>query len=256
MRMYKYRYGSGISMRAAILLGMVFLLIACAQQTCTEEAKLCPDGSSVGRTGPNCEFAPCQLDVPVPVGCTKELKICLDGSTVGRTGVDCAFAQCPSEMPTCNYDDPAKPYTFQTVGECAVSLFTCARGYVYFSDSCGCGCRPIEVEEPSCDYDNPTKSYVRKSVDECARIRFMCAEGKEYFSDDCGCGCQSAPAQHACDPAGSSMTLCTMEYAPVCGWYKENIQCIKYPCAQTFSNDCAACQNEHVAHWTDGECPI
>jgi hypothetical protein len=26
---------------------------------CTMEAKLCPDGSSVGRTGPNCEFASC-----------------------------------------------------------------------------------------------------------------------------------------------------------------------------------------------------
>jgi hypothetical protein len=26
---------------------------------CTQEAKLCPDGTSVGRTGPNCEFAPC-----------------------------------------------------------------------------------------------------------------------------------------------------------------------------------------------------
>lgn len=26
---------------------------------CTMEAKLCPDGSSVGRQGPNCEFAPC-----------------------------------------------------------------------------------------------------------------------------------------------------------------------------------------------------
>jgi len=26
---------------------------------CTQEAKLCPDGSSVGKTGPNCEFAEC-----------------------------------------------------------------------------------------------------------------------------------------------------------------------------------------------------
>lgn len=26
---------------------------------CTMEAKLCPDGSAVGRVGPNCEFAPC-----------------------------------------------------------------------------------------------------------------------------------------------------------------------------------------------------
>jgi hypothetical protein len=28
-------------------------------RACTMEAKLCPDGSAVGRTGPNCEFAPC-----------------------------------------------------------------------------------------------------------------------------------------------------------------------------------------------------
>jgi hypothetical protein len=26
---------------------------------CTMEAKICPDGSAVGRTGPNCEFTPC-----------------------------------------------------------------------------------------------------------------------------------------------------------------------------------------------------
>jgi len=29
------------------------------QQACTQEAKLCSDGSSVGRTGPNCEFVAC-----------------------------------------------------------------------------------------------------------------------------------------------------------------------------------------------------
>lgn len=28
---------------------------------CTMEAKICPDGSSVGREGPNCEFTPCPL---------------------------------------------------------------------------------------------------------------------------------------------------------------------------------------------------
>lgn len=30
-----------------------------AAKACTQEAKICPDGSAVGRTGPNCEFAPC-----------------------------------------------------------------------------------------------------------------------------------------------------------------------------------------------------
>jgi hypothetical protein len=28
-------------------------------QVCTKDAKLCPDGSSVGRSGPDCEFAAC-----------------------------------------------------------------------------------------------------------------------------------------------------------------------------------------------------
>jgi len=32
---------------------------------CTEEAKLCPDGTAVGRTGPNCEFAPCGSETKV-----------------------------------------------------------------------------------------------------------------------------------------------------------------------------------------------
>src|SRR3989338_378405 len=31
------------------------------QTACTQEAKLCPDGSYVGRTGPNCEFATCPV---------------------------------------------------------------------------------------------------------------------------------------------------------------------------------------------------
>ena len=32
---------------------------------CTLEAKICPDGSAVGRVGPNCEFAPCPSPTPI-----------------------------------------------------------------------------------------------------------------------------------------------------------------------------------------------
>lgn len=35
------------------------LLIPGGQKACTLEAKICPDGSGVGRAGPNCEFAAC-----------------------------------------------------------------------------------------------------------------------------------------------------------------------------------------------------
>jgi len=45
--------------------GLVFAVLKIGVSTkpqervCTTEAKICPDGSAVGRTGPNCEFAPC-----------------------------------------------------------------------------------------------------------------------------------------------------------------------------------------------------
>lgn len=104
---------------------------------CTMEAKMCPDGSAVGRTGPNCEFAPCPGEGASPGGstecgecpmyappapgfcsggtivagevdecgcrghptcaCTEEAKVCGDGSAVGRVPPDCEFAPCPNE---------------------------------------------------------------------------------------------------------------------------------------------------------------
>jgi hypothetical protein len=69
---------------------------------CTMEAKICPDGSAVGRTGPDCEFTPCPdaQEAPNQAACTEEAKICPDGSAVGRTEPNCEFAPCPSDLPT------------------------------------------------------------------------------------------------------------------------------------------------------------
>jgi hypothetical protein len=61
-------------------------------KACSTEAMICPDGSGVGRTGPNCEFAPC----PKPQACTEEAKGCPDGSSVSRTGPNCTFPACPA----------------------------------------------------------------------------------------------------------------------------------------------------------------
>jgi PBP1b-binding outer membrane lipoprotein LpoB len=41
---------------------VIVIISGCSKihpKACTEEAKICPDGSAVGRTGPNCEFTPC-----------------------------------------------------------------------------------------------------------------------------------------------------------------------------------------------------
>ncbi len=48
--------------RILILLFLISLFIGCLQQSppaCTADAKVCPDGSAVGRIPTDCEFAPC-----------------------------------------------------------------------------------------------------------------------------------------------------------------------------------------------------
>ena len=43
---------------------------------CTKEAKACPDGSTVGRGGPDCEFAPCSSARE----CADDVQWCPDGT--------------------------------------------------------------------------------------------------------------------------------------------------------------------------------
>lgn len=53
-----------------VAIGVVFFAVTVEKQpqpvACTEEAKVCPDGSAVGRTGPQCEFAKCPEVKPGP----------------------------------------------------------------------------------------------------------------------------------------------------------------------------------------------
>lgn len=66
---------------------------------CTQEAKLCPDGSAVGRTGPNCKFAECPLDLPTSL----EAHIDQEIGTLGIRIVPMAVledSRCPIDV-TC-----------------------------------------------------------------------------------------------------------------------------------------------------------
>lgn len=55
----------GIGFAVCVLLAAVGFLLSGGRGTeesgCTMEAKICPDGSAVGRSGPSCEFAPCHF---------------------------------------------------------------------------------------------------------------------------------------------------------------------------------------------------
>lgn len=76
-------------------------------KACTQEAKLCPDGSSVGRVGPNCEFAACPQPAATPSNETTGWKTYTDNKSgysinypsawmvedSGRTDIDRVYIQ-------------------------------------------------------------------------------------------------------------------------------------------------------------------
>lgn len=161
------------------------------------------------------------------VACTADAKICPDGSAVGRTGPNCEFAECPKP------DDN---------GDAGV---------------------------PGCDYSSEAKKYVGKGPEECNAIRFQCELNMEYFEDNCGCGCrvkgtgtaqnttpnQDSLKQNYCTPEQRNADACIQLYNPACGWFDpKRVQCIKAPCADTYSNSCFACMDDKVLYWTEGEC--
>lgn len=59
-----------------------------------------------------------------------------------------------------------------------------------------------------------------------------------------------------CTKESRNAEACIEIYQPVCGWSDpEKIQCIKFPCANTYSNSCFACMDENVLYYTEGVCP-
>jgi len=55
---------------------------------CTAEAKICPDGSAVGRSGPNCEFASCPQDLVKKESAT--IKVFYNNSNFNPNSIDCS----------------------------------------------------------------------------------------------------------------------------------------------------------------------
>ncbi|OGK24107.1 hypothetical protein A3F58_04015 [Candidatus Roizmanbacteria bacterium RIFCSPHIGHO2_12_FULL_37_9b] len=73
------------------------------EKVCSLEAKICPDGSTVGRVGPNCEFAPCPTPPLLPSPTANPLPI-----SAGCVRAGCSSQLCvePSEgdiVTTCEY---------------------------------------------------------------------------------------------------------------------------------------------------------
>jgi hypothetical protein len=85
----------------AIIIGTIILLVnvsfgyylykqqSLKQIACTMEAKICPDGTSVGRSGPKCEFAPCPVvQKPTPTEANQNQATCTSDADC-KKGLKC-----------------------------------------------------------------------------------------------------------------------------------------------------------------------
>ena len=81
-----------------------------ANLVCTQDAKLCPDGSFVSRSGPNCEFAACPGENKLILSEFERLKITTDGQprqqklTLPPDFIDASWGLAKNICEAGNYD--------------------------------------------------------------------------------------------------------------------------------------------------------
>lgn len=94
-------------MALIVVLGGVYLYKATTEKSggigdgiaCTMEAKICPDGSAVGRTGPKCEFAECPLPVATSITIRTTIGQKTSGLGVALTPLEVtADSRCPLDV--------------------------------------------------------------------------------------------------------------------------------------------------------------
>jgi hypothetical protein len=186
-------------------------------KACTEEAKICPDGSAVGRNGSNnCEFDLCPGQIlidnggiginmtnPASAFCIAqggESKIVTasDGSQSGTCtlpgGVVCDEwkyfrGECPASVNCTAAQKAAEACTLEYMPVCGDD------GVTYGNKCSACASKNIDSYKPG---ECPEKTYVTRDPEQCKVIRYLCVQGKVPFSDAYGCGCETEKNQSLC----------------------------------------------------------
>ncbi len=145
------------SLFAAVLLLALLVVAGCVRESggpvaCTKEARVCPDGTAVGRVPPDCEFAPCpdaSTKTPQPVCSEGETRdaVCPDGVTT-YLAENCAGGEWHTVM---YIRDPCSPVSGSGAGGSGINSF----------DECVAAGNPVMESYPrQCRADG--KTFVEK----------------------------------------------------------------------------------------------
>ncbi|MDO8633666.1 MAG: hypothetical protein Q7K34_00030 [archaeon] len=110
---------------------------------CTLEAKICPDGSAVGRVGPNCEFAPCPEVKPGACSAiADELKQKIAQANYCTTDTDCTTVNFSCPFVTCN--EYVNKEEASGLEQDYQRFSNCSDGYPVYCAGC------IQTQQPAC----------------------------------------------------------------------------------------------------------
>jgi len=212
-----------------------------------------------------------------PVACTAEAKVCPDGSSVGRTGPNCEFAQCPGILDVQEYfNEKLREGVLDRVGQpiegFIPQMFMQAFSGIVPKDFDGAdaqlGSYTITDKELVFIVDdvNPIHSAADVLTEEgmktvLANIQRR-ADTSITTTDEIDglllfLGAPFDPKVTECLPEQRDVDACIEIFQPVCATV--NVQCVTTPCEpvlETFANSCKACSNSLVSSYTESECSI
>lgn len=154
---------------------------------CTADAKICPDGSGVGRIPPNCEFAPCP-DIPPEISarfCGNETMSCPDGSSVMKVGPDCEFAPCGGIIGESEPADLSSAHWLCEDGSWKETPEGCFENSCLTKQDCQLMgvtgiCGPYMIAGPSATLHKPPVFYSdRCGAEQCSIMNAMCVDPKD-----------------------------------------------------------------------------
>jgi len=167
----------------------VLLLVGCSvPKACTQEAKICPDGSSVGRIGPNCEFPTCP-----------ESKLKINECNASQRGQSCEDGY----NPVCAwYNQSIKCVKYPCAGTYANSCEACRDVKVAYWTEGPCPKTDAELQsacrDAGGDWLPDSKECVGISQEQCSILN-----GK---FNECASACRNDP----------NATICTLQCVVVC----------------------------------------
>jgi hypothetical protein len=151
--------------------------------SCPNERLVCDNGSTVGRTGPNCSFAACPTTTNSNINTVNGTKRCSDGSTVGM--YETCYQTCSNgvrilETQSCSiFGTTSNTNTSTGNLVCARDLYTCSDGS-YVSRS-----------GPNCTFSQcPTGG---SSTNYCTQEAFICPNGVGVFRSGPNCAFAACP---------------------------------------------------------------